>query len=76
NIIRSNRKQEGEKLHAFEQEFLGKLRVDAGIDFENHEQQQKMNRAKRRKLNADKPVGEIRVHKAILTVDDEDEQEF
>ncbi|MCA1800815.1 MAG: hypothetical protein LC650_05945 [Actinobacteria bacterium] len=73
--IRNNRKKEGEKLHAFEEKFLRKLRVDAGIDCENHEQQQKMNRAKRRKLNADKPVGEIRVHKAVSTVDDEDEQE-
>jgi hypothetical protein len=73
--IRCGRKNRANEICAFEEKFLQKLRVERGIDCENHDQQQRKNCSKKCKLNADKPVEDIRVHKAISTVDDEDENE-
>lgn len=73
--IRGARKGQVESIHAFEEKFLAKLRKQAGIDCDTHDDQTRMNRAKKRKLNADKPVEDIRVHKAISTVDEEDEED-
>ena len=43
------------------------------IEADDHEQQQKMNRSKRRKIAANKPVLEVVVRKRVKTTDSEDE---
>jgi len=73
--IRAGRKGRLEEIHALEEETLAELRKEVGIDQDDHETQLRMNRAKKRKMNADKPVEDIRVHKSVLTVDDEDEED-
>jgi hypothetical protein len=73
--IREGRKGRKEEICELEQKTLDQLREEVGYDCESHEAQMKKNRAKKRKLNADKPVEEIRVHKAVKTVDDDDEEE-
>lgn len=73
--IRDGRKGRKDDIRAFEQKILAQLREEAGIVADNHEEQLRIARAKKRKLNADKPVTDVRVHKAIATVDEEDEDD-
>lgn len=73
--IRSGRKGRGEEIAAFEQKILGQLREEAGIECDSHEAQLRKERAKKRRLNSDKPVADIQMHKAVRTVEEEDEEE-
>jgi hypothetical protein len=73
--IRAARDGKSQEISAFEKKILAELRVEKGIDCEDHEQQLRKNRAKKRRLNSDKPVDDIRVHKAISTVDEDDEDD-
>lgn len=73
--IRSSRKGRGEEISAFEQKILGELREEAGIECDSHEAQLRKERAKKRRLNSDKPVADIQVHKAVTTVEEEDEED-
>jgi hypothetical protein len=72
--IRSARKDP--EYLATERRVLAQLRMDHGIDCPDYDTQTKKNRAKKRKLNADKPVDEVRVHKAVSTIDAEDMEEM
>jgi hypothetical protein len=73
--IRAGRKGRWEEIRAFEHKILHELREEAGIACDNPDLQARMNRAKKRKLNADQPVHEVRAYKIIRTVDEEDEEE-
>lgn len=65
----------GKEIAAFEQKILSQLRVEAGIECDSHEAQLRKERAKKRRLNSDKPVADIQIHKAVRTVEEEDEEE-
>ena len=73
--IRAARKGRSEEIRAFEEKILAELRKEAGIDCYDADQQLRKNRAKKRKLNADLPVEDIRVPKIVRTVDEEDEDD-
>lgn len=73
--IRAGRKGRGKEIAAFEQKILGQLRNEAGIECDSHEAQLRKERAKKRRLNSDKPVADILIHKAVKTVEEEDEED-
>jgi hypothetical protein len=73
--IRAYRKDHKDEILELEQRILAELRVENGIEAEDHDQQLRLNRAKRRKLNANKPVPEVVVRKVVKTFDSEDEQD-
>ena len=71
--IRGCRKGKEDQVLEFERKILAELRVEHKIEADDHEQQQKMNRSKRRKIAANKPVLEVVVRKRVKTTDSEDE---
>jgi hypothetical protein len=73
--IREGREGRMDEIRAYESKILGELRRDVGIEADSHEAQLRLNRAKKRRTNAEKPVAEVQVHLAIATVDEEDEEE-
>lgn len=73
--IRTYRKDKKDQILAFERRILAELRLEHKIQAEDHDQQLRVNRAKRRKLNAKKPVEEVVVRKVVKTFDSEDEQD-
>ena len=72
-LIRGHRKGKEDQVLAFEHKILAELREENNIEAEDHQQQQKMNRCKKRKLLANKPVAEVVVRKRVKTTDSEDE---
>jgi hypothetical protein len=74
--IRSARKGKEEAILAFERKILAELRVKKGIDCADHDQQIKMNRAKRRRLNSERPVNNVVIPKIVRTVDEQDEDGY
>jgi hypothetical protein len=73
--IRSGRRGRGKEISAFERKILGQMREEAGIECDSHEAQLRKERAKKRRLNSDKPVADVQIHKAVKTVEEEDEEE-
>ena len=72
--IREGRDGRMDEVLAYEDKILAELRKDVGIEADSHEAQLRMNRAKKRRKNSEKPVA-VAATKAIATVDDEDEDE-
>lgn len=73
--IREGRDGRMEEIRAHEKKILAELRREVGIEADSHEAQLRLNRAKKRRTNASKPVAEVALHTAIATVDEEDEEE-
>lgn len=72
--IRSRRQTHAKEIRALEQKTLAALRLEAGIDCEDHDQQQRKNRAKKRKIAANKPVEEVQVQKKVSTYESDDDE--
>jgi hypothetical protein len=73
--IRAGRKGRMDEIRDYEKTILAELRKDVGIEADNHESQLRLNRAKKRRTNAEAPVPEPKAYRAIATVDEEDEEE-
>jgi hypothetical protein len=74
-IIREGRDGRMDEIRKYEDEILGELRREVGLEADSHEAQLRLNRAKKRRTNAEKPVAAVQVHAAIATVDEEDEDD-
>lgn len=73
--IRAGRDGRMDEIREYEKIILAELRKDVGIEADNHESQLRLNRAKKRRTNAEAPVPEPKAYRAIATVDEEDEEE-
>jgi hypothetical protein len=73
--IRDGRRGRKDEIIAFEDSILAEMRKEVGIEADDHESQLRLNRAKKRRTNAEEPVPEPKLHKAVATVDEEDEDE-
>jgi hypothetical protein len=73
--IRAYRKDRMDEIHEFEHRILAELRLEKGVEAEDHDGELRLRRAKRRRLAAEKPVKEVVVRRTVRTTDSDDEQE-